>query len=111
MVLLAVRSRPSAYDLTERNFIKFISSINEVLLDAVYSETFMYDLEDVKEFQKIKVKLPSIKREKETIEVSYFIAKDKDIIETKVILRGKKIVSYNEKHIGTVCSWYGPFQW
>ena len=86
--------------------IRFISSIQEILLEAVYANQGFYDLEQVKPADTTKLDIPSIKgmsklteygaqfSAKDTIEVSFYMARNDQIIKVQMTMSKKNVLNY-----------------
>ena len=88
------------------SFVIFISSINELIMEAVYQPLAFYSLRDSMNFSDIKVGLPSIIRDGELIRVNFYIARDEDLLKVKISIIEKKIMAYSEDKIGDFPYWW-----
>jgi hypothetical protein len=104
--------------------IRFISSIKEILVEAIFIDPIIHDLSKVSKYKNDVVELPTIKRSWrkgtydpleakkmeigiDTVSVEFFMAKDTDIVEVHISLSGPKIIDYEEIKVTKTTNWYG----
>jgi hypothetical protein len=100
--------------------IRFISSIEELLMDAVYSEPHFYSLDTVKQYENVNLGLPAINGltqdtlwgspsllANDTAEVSFYMAKNDDLVKVYMILTKNDIIKYDENIFSKTLDWRG----
>jgi hypothetical protein len=111
--------------------VKFLTSIKELILDAVINRQMFNNLEGVKGYDTLKIELPSIEKNwdasrnrddlleyyahkmipgVDTVNVSFYIAYGTEIFKVNMSLSGRNITYYKEEFIGNTLKWYqsGP---
>jgi hypothetical protein len=86
--------------------LKFLSSINELLMTALMRRVSTMDLERARTYEDIKIDIPMVTQNNNIIEVKYAFAKNKDIIQAYVKLKGNEVIDYKETIIGEMYDWY-----
>jgi hypothetical protein len=103
--------------------IRFISSIKEVLVEAIFTYPIFNDLSQISHVKEDIVKLPSVDRtwqegpfdprklramvpDVDTVKVKFFMAKDSDIVNVIMTMSGQKVIKYEEDKVGETIDWY-----
>lgn len=87
--------------------VYFIADINEVLLKAATNRTSYYSLDSLKQFENIRVKLPSISRTNAEIEITYFAIIHETIKKIILKMKNKIVFAYEENNIANIPHWHG----
>ena len=100
--------------------IRFISSIEELLLEAVFYDEAIFHLDpdsnsqmhffpdsDVNKWNNIRLGLPTIQRSGDKIDVAYFMAKFDKIYKINLTIKNLIVVDYKQEEIDKTLKWYG----
>jgi hypothetical protein len=87
--------------------IRFVSSMNEVYMVAVYRPFSMFNLEDAKYTPGITIELPRIERNEVTVTVSFTIMKGAKLVRLSMIFERLRLKKVNEAEIGEFRDWLG----
>jgi hypothetical protein len=97
--------------------IRFLSCIDELLLGAIYWQPQLYDLDNVREFDTGEIEMPSIKgmarkpiegllfTAKDTIDISFYMAKNDELVNVKMRFSRNSIIDYKERVTGKTLDW------
>jgi hypothetical protein len=86
--------------------LKFISSINELIMTALMRQVSTMDIERAKTYENVKIDIPMVTQNNNIIEVKFVFAKNKDIIQAYAKIKGKELIDYKETIIGEMYDWY-----
>ena len=87
--------------------IRFISSIEELLTEAISTEPVFFNLENVIQYEKIKIEMPSIIKNEGIIKATFTMALEDEIREVSISIKNNKIIDYRDNKIAETLEWYG----
>jgi hypothetical protein len=104
--------------------IRFISSIEEILLEAVYTDPILFSLgkdstaksrgsfpENVNQWNNVKIGLPTIEKSNSGIMVSFYMAKTDKIYKITMKIMNGEVIEFKEDFITATLGWYGKRPW
>lgn len=98
--------------------VRFVSSIEEIQMEAIYAQPGFYDLDNVKQGEMIKIDIPSIKGltklpvegstflAEDTVDVSFYMARDNQIVMVKMALSKTDVLSYETHVVSKTINWH-----
>jgi hypothetical protein len=99
--------------------IRFISSIKEILMEAIYWDPIMFTLsndstktddfvrEYVNRWNTVTLELPTIKKNENEIEVSFYLVQANKISKITMTIDNSIVINFQKEFITNTLDWYG----